>query len=343
MNRCNCGCWAALVAVALLVMAGGCEPLGDDRGEVVVYTSLDQQLSEPILREYERTSRVKTRIVYDTEATKTTGLVNRLLAEKNAPRADVFWNSEMVRTIVLKRAGVLAPYRSPSAADIPEQFKDPAGYWAGFAARVRVLAVNTSLLTPQEWPKSFNDLVRPEWRGRFSMAYPLFGTTATHAAALFAVWGPERTKAWLRGLVENGADVVDGNSTARDRVVAGSVPVAMTDSDDVAVARSQGHSIAMVFPDAQGQGTLVIPNTVALIAGAPHPAAGKALIDHLLSPEVERALSEAGGAQIPLRKQVPWPAALPPRETLRPMPVNFEAVADHLEASAAFCREVFVR
>lgn len=189
----------------------------------------------------------------------------------------------------------------------------------------------------------FEALTQPEWRGRFAMAYPLFGTTSTHVAALFALRGAEQAKAWLENVAANEPQIVDGNSTARDRVVAGAVPIAVTDSDDVAVARSRGEPIAMIFPDPEGEGTLVIPNTVALIEGAQHPEQGKALIDYLLSPEVEEALSRASGAQIPLRAGLPWPSALPPRESLRAMQVDFENVADQLEASATFCRELFVR
>lgn len=327
----------------LLLWVAACDGSGVEAREVVIYTSLDQRYSEPILRAYQEKTGVITKAVYDTEATKTTGLVNRLLAERDAPRADVFWNSEIVRTIALERAGVLAPYLSPSAADIPGAFKDPEGYWTGFAARVRVIAVNPELVPEEHWPRSFDDLARPEWKGRFAMAYPLFGTTSTHVAALFAARGPEAAKRFIQSLVENGAQVVDGNSTARDRVVAGSVPVAMTDSDDVAVARARGEPIRMIFPGSEGDGTLVIPNTVALIAGGPHPDEGKALIDYLLSPEVEETLAAAGGAQIPLRDSLTWPTGLPPRETLRAMEIDFEEVASHLDEAVAFCRDVFVR
>ena len=103
--------------------------------EVVIYTSLDKVFSQPILEAFEKETGIDVLPVYDSEATKTTGLVNRLIAEKNNPRADVFWNSESGRTIVLKQKGVLAKYVSPSASDIPSQFKDPDGCWTGFAAR----------------------------------------------------------------------------------------------------------------------------------------------------------------------------------------------------------------
>ena len=76
-------------------------------------------------------SGVKVNAVYDTEETKSTGLANRLMAEKARPQADVFWSNEPVRTLVLKSRGVLAPYKSPSAQGIPPALVDPDGYLDG--------------------------------------------------------------------------------------------------------------------------------------------------------------------------------------------------------------------
>lgn len=135
-------CFLALIALSFT----GCskdQPAAQQ--EVVVYTSLDKVFSQPILEAFERKAAIKVKAVYDSEATKTTGLVNRLIAEKANPRADVFWNSETGRTIVLKQKGVLDPYRSPSAADIPSTFKDRDGYWSGFGARCRILIYNKNL------------------------------------------------------------------------------------------------------------------------------------------------------------------------------------------------------
>src|ERR671934_2116840 len=71
--------------------------------EVTIYVSTDRVFSEPILRAYEQKTGVKVNAVFDTEETKSTGLANRLLAEKNRPQADVFWSNEPVRTLVLKK------------------------------------------------------------------------------------------------------------------------------------------------------------------------------------------------------------------------------------------------
>ncbi len=126
------------LALILLSLADCTKEQPAAQQEVIVYTSLDKVFSQPILEEFERKTSIKVKAVYDSEATKTTGLVNRLIAEKDSPRADVFWNSETGRTIVLKKKGILASYKSPSAADIPSTFKDRDGYWTGFGARCRL-------------------------------------------------------------------------------------------------------------------------------------------------------------------------------------------------------------
>lgn len=311
--------------------------------EVVVYTSLDQTFSEPILRDFEQQTGVRVRAVYDTEATKTTGLVNRLLAEKAHPQADVFWNSEVIRTIVLKSKGVLAPYDSPAARTIPAEFKDLEGYWTGFAARSRVLIANTASVSEGELPTSIFELADDKWRGAVGLAYPLFGTTATHAAALFAELGPDEAQSYFRRLKDNGVVIVDGNATAKDRVASGQLKVAFTDTDDANLAVQAGAPVKMIFPDRDGVGTLVIPNTVALVANGPHPDRGRQLIDYLLSEEVERRLSSSGSLQMPVRQAVEVPADVPKIQEIRSMQVDWERVAENVEPSAAFLQQLFVR
>ena len=151
------------IIIILGISLAGC---GSKKNEVVIYTSLDQIFSEPILQAFEKDTGIKVKIVYDVEATKTTGLVNRLIAEKDNPQADVFWNSEIARTILLKNKGILSPYYSKQAADIPAQFKDIDGYWTGFAARARILIYNTTLLNPRKAPKSVFEFIKPEWKGK---------------------------------------------------------------------------------------------------------------------------------------------------------------------------------
>ncbi|MFA5362314.1 MAG: extracellular solute-binding protein [Candidatus Omnitrophota bacterium] len=329
----------ALVFMSSLI---GWAETGKNR-EVVIYTSLDQIFSEPILGGFEKKTGIKVKVVYDTEAAKTAGLVNRLIAEKDNPNADVFWNNEIARTIILKKMGLLQAYVSPESRDIPDEFKDADGCWAGFAARARVLIYNTRLLSDTEAPQSIFELTGPKWKGKVTLGNPLFGTTATHFAALFVSLGAEKTKEYLSGLRENGIIVVPGNSVSRDRVVDGEVPVGFTDTDDAWMAISEGKSVKMIFPDTGGIGTLLIPNTVCLIKNCPHPEEGRQLIDYLLSKEVEEKLAFSPSMQIPLRKDVQRPAHVPAYDSLSIMKIDFAKAADILKESSRYIQETFLQ
>jgi iron(III) transport system substrate-binding protein len=316
-SRSSSAILSALVATLLtgcLVLLAACR-VGPAARTVVVYTSVDQVYSEPILKRFEEKSGIRVLPVYDVEATKTTGLVNRLIAEKGRPQADLFWNGEFAQTLLLKDEGVLAPYRSAAAGDLPTHYVDPEGYWTGLAGRARVLLVNTGRISPADAPRSLDDLLLPAWPGdQIGIAYPMFGTAATHAAALYAAWGPERAKAWHAQLKSRGVHVVDGNSVVRDLVSSGQLMMGLVDTDDACGALKKGAPVALVFLDQgeTGLGTLVIPGTVALVAGAPHPREAQALLDFLASKEVEGELVAAGWSQIPLRPVSVQPACTAP-------------------------------
>jgi iron(III) transport system substrate-binding protein len=284
-----------------------------------------------VLREYEKQTGVTVNAVYDTEETKSTGLANRLLAEKPRPQADVFWSNEPVRTLVLKSRGVLASYKSPSAQGIPPVLVDPEGFWTGFSARIRVIAYNTTLVKPDEAPRSVFDLADPRWRGQVVIADPRFGSTSFHVAALYALAGDEKMDDFFRRLKANDVRIVDGNSVVRDMVARGEVKVGLTDTDDVNVALESGLPIAMVLPDSDGLGVPVMPNMVSLIANAPHPEEGRRLVDYLLSPDIERQLARSEAVQIPLHSGVQGPKNIPAIDTFKPMTLDYAKAAARVE------------
>jgi iron(III) transport system substrate-binding protein len=314
-------------------------------GEVVVYTALDQFYSEPILKRFEAETGIVVRPRYDTEATKTTGLFNRLIAERGRPRCDVFWNNEVLRTVALKRLGLLQPYASPSARGIPDGFKDRDGYWTGFAARARVIVFNTNLLTSATAPHSIFDLAQPRWRGRTAMSYPLFGTMATHGAALFTQMGSDKARAYFQALRDNEIQVLDGNALVVKTVARGELAAGLTDSDDVYSAQLDGKPVAFVLPDQKPTeiGALIIPNTVGLVRDCPHPDAGRKLMNFLLDPRVENELASARSAQIPVRSTGVRSKTGIDLGLVRMMAFDYEQAAAALETSARVFQDLFAR
>ncbi|MFC1858799.1 extracellular solute-binding protein [Thermodesulfobacteriota bacterium] len=316
-----------LMILAIILIFGGIPSAFPGDKEVVVYTALDQIYSEPVLKRFEEKTGIKVKAVYDVEATKTIGLVNRIIAEKSYPQCDVFWNNEPVNTIRLKNKGLLTPYVSPEGRAFPNAHRDPEHHWYGFAARARVIVYNTVLMKEKDKPLSINDLLDQRWKNRATMAVPLFGTTATHATALFHVWGHQRALEFFKNLKKNGVDLVDGNSVVRDKVADGSYLWGLTDTDDVYSGMQRGLSIDMLLPDQDGIGTLLIPNTVALIRNAPHPGHAKMLIDFLLSEGTEKMLAISGSGQIPLRTGLKPVADIPSLGEIRQMDVDYQALA----------------
>jgi len=344
----NRGCTSAIpvvmsimccISVLFIFFLSGCKP---DERSVVAYVSVDQVYAEPILEAFEKESGVKVRAVYDVEAAKTTGLTTRLIAEKDHPRADVFWNSEFAQTLRLKEQGVLASFKPSTAFELPDTFRDPAGLWFGIGGRARVFLVNRNLLKPEDYPKKLEDFLNPKYPpDRIGMALPLFGTTATHASALFNVMGDGPARDLFFSMKSRGIRIVDGNAVVRDMVANGQWMFGLTDTDDALGAIERGAQVDVVAPDQDERGTLIIPGTVAFIRGAPHPQEAAELINYLLRAETERKLIVAGCCQWSLRGDLKAAAMFP--NGLKTMSVLLEDVQKQLTQTMVQMREIFSR
>lgn len=336
---------------ALLVALGALTGCGKEP-DLVVRVSLDQIFSEELIREFEAETGLEVKAQYDIEQTKTVGHVRAIIEEaRTRPRTDVFWNNEIAQTIRLAELGLLQPYDSPAAADIPAAFKDPASLWVGFGARARVLIVNADLVPTGEEPAGTLDLFDERWRGKCGIARPLTGTTLTHATALYQTMGEQWTAAFMDDLVQANAkghvQILESNGQAMKLVESGTLAWAFTDTDDFNVSRMDGSPVKRVYPDQVDSpgclqcdggplGTLLIPNTVMLLADAPHQDNAKRFIDWVLSKPLEERLAYSRSAQIPVRADVPRPDHVGKIGDFRAMTVDYadlgRTIGDRTEA-----------
>jgi iron(III) transport system substrate-binding protein len=317
------------------------------KNDLVVYAAQDQVFAEPILGEFTKQTAINVRAVYDSEAVKTVGLANRLMAERSHPRCDVFWGNEELRTRQLAEQGM---------------FRQTNG-WATFGYRSRRIVVNTNLVaagvppaveggilppgsaserSPAPKPLTLKspggtpvatsvlDLTNTVWRGKVALAYPLFGTTATHFLALRQHWGESNWLAWCRALAANRPFLVDGNSVVVQFVARGDAWIGLTDSDDIAAAQSEGKPLAALPLTGE---SLLIPNTVAVVRGAPHPAAAQKLFEYLQRPEVAEKLRAAAALEGRSASEVATP-------TLKP---DWEALLRDLDATTMTLKHIFLR
>ena len=328
--------FAAAVALLAAGAAAGCTP--DDRP--VVYCSVDETFGRLVLRRFEERTGIAVAPVFDSEAGKTTGLAKRIRVEADRPRADVFFSGEVFHTILLAREGLLEAYQSPAAADIDPRYKDARHRWTGIGLRGRVLAFDSRRVAADQLPRRWEELAQAPHAARLAFANPLFGTTGGHVAAMFALWGEQRGRAFLTGLREGGAVMVDGNSSAVRAVLAGQVDLCMTDTDDVRVARRQAPSLEKRYLDLGDGGTLLVPSSVAIIRNCPHPQIARKLVDFLVSAEVERLLALSASGNIPVRRALreELEMELPPSTGL-----SYDEIAEAMGPAAAAVREILIR
>jgi iron(III) transport system substrate-binding protein len=331
----------------LCLLHSGCS----NSQKVTLYCAQDQEFAESLLAQFSTQTKLEVASKFDTEANKSVSLYQEILSEANRPRCDVFWNNEILSTIRLQKKGLLEAYESPQAKDYPSYTKSSDHTWQAFAARARILIVNTNLVSEKDRPESIWDLVTPEWKDRLVMAKPQFGTTATHAACLFEVLGNEVAKEWYRGLKANKIHIVAGNKQVAEQVAAGRFAVGFTDQDDAIGEIDAGKPVIMIFPDREGHskypriGTLFIPNSIAISKGSPHPQYAKQLVNYLLSPESEKKLAEGGGFQIPLNPKVEcqFHPSLKEIRMIRHLEVDWEKAAELWDEVQTFLVEEFAR
>src|SRR5579864_9193114 len=125
----------ALAAVVAALFAGYYILWAPHRGSLVVYCAHDSIYADSVLREFEKETGIRVAVRYDTEATKSLGLVELLLQEKAHPRCDVFWNNELLGTLQLADEDLLLPYRGSGYERIPAAVKDQDGSRGGLGAR----------------------------------------------------------------------------------------------------------------------------------------------------------------------------------------------------------------
>lgn len=337
---------ATLIVSVLSLIAFACDrpkPAAPATGpaagqQVVIYTSVDRQVSRKILDDFTKQTGIQVVFVTDTEATKSVGLAERLEAEKANPQCDVWWGNEPFHTVNLASRGLLAPYESPSAKDIPAQFKDSQNRWVSSGLRVRVIARTAAEPGAAKVAavKSIHDLKNPDLKGKVTMAKPFAGTTTGHMAAYYTLWGADAFEKFLMDLKANDIKLVGGNGPVAEMVGQGTLWAGLTDNDDVTAMQREGGKLDMVLPD-QGEtgiGTLAVPTTVALVAGAKHPEAARKLIDHLLSPELEQRLVAEKFAHLTTRDAAT-------QKTIKLMDVDYNKVAENMKATVAAARKVF--
>lgn|GEM_PF-1398719 len=308
------------MVVGMAALAG-CKQVQPSAGKpssepVVLYSSIDTDVLDEMVAECQRATGCKLAVVGDTEATKTAGLVMRVISEQGSPKADIFWSSEAMGCAMLASRGLLRPglvvagVSVDSAAKRRPELLGQDGRWVGMALRIRQGVVASDRVAQNELPKCLGHLSLARFSGRIGMARPQFGTTQGHMAFLASAYGPERFEHWLQDLSNNGMRLFDGNGAVVRAVANGQIDLGLTDSDDVLAGQAQGWKLGAVNLsselsasgfDAAGDaptGPLLIPASVGVVANRPVRPEVEIVLAWMLSGAAEAALGASAFATI---------------------------------------------
>ena len=270
--------------------------------KVVVYTSVDRVYADIIFNDFEQATGIKVLAVYDVESSKTTGLATRLLLEKDSPKADVFWNSEIMYTIQLKNADILETF-SPAKTNLPDNFIDPDNKWIAFGGRSKVWIINKDSIPKSDYPNSISDIYLLSNKYKTSIANPVFGTTATYAANIYDTLGSLKGNELFKHINEK-SFIANGNSAVRDLVVSGQIDFGLTDTDDALVGLKKGANIDIRFLNQTNTNLFIIPNSVSIIKSGPNSEAANIFVNFLLKDDTINKMMNIGSIQFNITDKI---------------------------------------
>lgn len=244
----------------------------------------------------------------------------RMRSEKDRPLADVWFGGGVDAFIAAKRDGLLEKYISPPAKNIPEQFKDPDGYWTGISLVTVDFVVNTAVLEEKgiDIPRTWSDLTNPKFKDEISMSNPSISGTAYFI--LYSLLSAKGENGWefFEKLDKNIPFYAKRGSEPPQKAAIGEVAVGLVPGlwEEF---QEQGYPIKHVFPE---DGIPWWPAPVAIFKNAKNMDSAKALVDWALSKEGQEHLKNKD-PRFPTRKDVPPPKELKDVDKNDLIPVDF--------------------
>jgi len=188
----------------------------------------------------------------------------------------------------LKRGGIWARYHSPESQFFPKEFTDKDGYWHGDSLGISAIAYNNRMVKKEESPKGYDDLLNSKWKGNLSIDLE----PERALMGWLVAWGEAKTRAFVSGLMKNGAVVRRGHTQQAQLLCAGEFKVAVEIyPDGILRMKEAGCPATLVFPNpTPGH----ISGAIGIYANTLHPHAAALFIDFMKSAEGAKILAATG-------------------------------------------------
>ena len=273
-----------ILAFILAVMAVSFA-FAEPSGKVMMYSSMQEDQLVAIKKGFEAKY---PGVTMDYYFAGTGRVITKIATEHQAGQvaADIIWVGDPSDYLSFKEEGILEKYSSPEAAAIDAKFIDVDGFYTGARMMNMGIGYNSALVTPEEAPKSWNDLLDPKWEGQIVMTDPTSaGTTKYFVAALLA--SPEYGEEYFKKLKANGCELESGTTATHNQVAASAYKVGVMLDYVSHNLMAQGSPIGFTYLP---KDLISIFSPIGLVKGCANMENGKLLYDFILSKEGQEIL-----------------------------------------------------
>lgn len=292
---------------------------------VVVYTPMFGEFMDSMNKLFEETY---PDITVQTVRASTTVLEDRIRSEKMNPLGDVMFAGDLPTYLQLKKHKLIQPVEVATADKIPVGMKDPDKTWHAMYQLPGVMFYNDTLVTAAQAPKDWKDLIAPEWKDSVLIRNPTqSGTARAFYLALIKAWGEATAFDFFKKLdTQMDGKYVASNDKLLMAIVRGEAKLSVLNEADILMAHNNKKMpLAVAYPSS---GAFVMPEPIALIAGAPHAEAGQKYINFIMTlPALELAANKF--YKRPTRSD--YPKDKLPKEfqaPLKALPVDWISIGD---------------
>lgn len=283
-----------LLASAILTACGGevdSSSAESNKRPITLYSPETPEFTKELALKYEELYGQKVNVQY----AGTNVLVNQMMAEKDNPKADVWYGGGgLLPFEAAVDKGILADYIPEAATEweVTEdgiKLKHQDGKYVGVEVFVLGFSYNPELVSKEEAPKTWEDLIDPKWKGKIQFPNPAASGTATLMVMdQMNRIGEEEAWKYFDKLVENASSIPDSGSSPTKAVAMGEAEIAVGFDFMAYEQQNNGESVDFIVPDK----TPVLVNPASLIENGPNPEGGKKFIDFLLSDDAQQILAD---------------------------------------------------
>lgn len=277
--------------------------------ELNVYSARHYDADYEIYKKFEAQTGIK---IKHTTA-RAPELIKRLQLEGKDSPADIFITADVSNLTEAKNANILAPVDSKVLKDIiPANLRDKDDMWFSITKRARIIAYNKNANVDLNLVKTYEDLAKPELKGKVLMRSGTAPYSKTLLASIIANDGKDEAKKWAKGVLDNLAMAPKGGDRDQAKqMIAGVAPFAVMNTYYIGLLKTSkdpkdrevGNSIGIIFPNQDGRGAHINVSGIAMTASSKNQDAAKKFMEFMLSKDVQTMLTNIN-YEFPVRSDV---------------------------------------